>query len=244
MPDHKEAIVDTLYTEDTRFRKITKPNGKVLYLPGITSILQHVKVDSYFLDNWKEEQSERIGVLGKRLQLFLDAERGTRVHKAIERWNDGEDLDWKANGFTDDEWCRVHRYMQWEKEKKPKFLANEMIVWSEKYGYAGQCDGIADIGGYKFIVDFKTGKDIYDGYKLQAAAYHNAYQEMTGETLDGVLILALAARTKKGWKEEIIGGDDLKYFFDGFVLHKKLFDWSRPDFKPEVECFPATFKHE
>ena len=236
--------IERLATEDSRFYKIVKDDGTELYLPSVTTILHHVGITNSFLDGWKEEQSERIGVLGKRIQLMLDQQRGTKVHGAIEDWHDGKDIDWKKDGYTDDEWARIHRYMQWENEKQPKFLQSEMVVYSEKYGFAGTIDGIAKISDWDLIVDYKTGKDVYADHLLQAAAYHIAYEEMFDEALDGVLVLALAARTKKGWKEEVLGGKDLARFREGFLLHKELFDWEFYDFVPKTECFPSHYTHE
>lgn len=246
IPEDAEAIdlIERVTTEDKRFYKVTRKDGTEVYYPSVSTVLHSVKVDSYFLDNWKEEQAEKLGMLGKRIQLYLDAERGTVVHNAIELWHKGEDLDWAKSKMTKDEWARVCKYMNWETERKPKFLKNEMMLWSEQYGWAGQCDGIVEIDGKRYIIDFKTGKDLYLSNKLQIAAYWSAYQEMTGEALDGCILLCLGyEKNRKGFKEMILEGEELAYYLDGFIYHKQLFDWSNRDFSPKHELLPARFSH-
>ena len=236
--------IERVQTEDSRFYKVTKKDGSIAYMPSITTILQSVKVDSYFLDNWKEEQAEKLGMLGKRIELFLSAERGTAVHNAIERWNNGEQLDWKKDGYTSEEWARVCEYMNWAEEREHKFLQSEIFVFSEHYNWAGQCDGIVEIDGKKYIIDFKTGKDLYLSNKLQVAAYWQAYQEMTGEEIHGAILLCVGyTKNRKGFKELILEGKELAYYLDGFGLHKALFDWSNPDFSPKHELLPTSFSH-
>ncbi len=232
-------------TEDKRFYKVTKPSGLVSYYPSVTTILQGVKIHNSYLAAWREEQIELYGIEGANSNLSETQRRGTNVHKAIELWNSGKDLDWKADGYTQDEWMRVCKYMLWHEETQPVYEAQEQLVYSDKLGFAGTYDGIVEIDGGRYIIDFKTGKDIYDNYRIQASAYLFAHNEMNGgkQDLDGVIILALAAKTKKGWKEEIIKGNDLDYYLDGFKKHKALFDWANKDFEPKTELLPSCFTH-
>ena len=247
-----EAKLETFATEDKRFRKITKEDGTILWLPSVTTKLSFVKVNSGFLDAWKDDQAEKLGVLGRKIELYLAADRGTNVHRAIEKWIEGEDLS-KKQGFTDEEWNCICRFMLWQDEAQPKFIKTELPVFSERYQFCGQTDGIIELlyeqdedeepKPHRYIVDWKTGKDVHDTHLLQAAAYHLAYEEMTGERLDGVLVLALSARTKCGYKQKILSGTELERFREGFLLHNQLFDWQFPDFNPKTDILPATFTH-
>jgi len=57
--------------------------------------------------------------------------------------------------------------------------------------YAGRLDGVATFcDGKRRLVDIKTG-DEYDSYALQMAAYVQAYEFVTGLSVDEVWILYL-----------------------------------------------------
>lgn len=236
--------MERVSTEDSRFYKRMMPSGDILYYPSVSTILRMVGVSSPFLDNWKEEQAEKLGVVGKRIQLFLDASRGTNVHAAIEEWNNGTDLHWKEGKFTDDEWARICRYMLWEEETKPTFVANELRVYSDAHGFAGTADGIILRDGKRYLIDFKTGKDVYDEYKLQGSAYAIAHDEMHDEEIDGVIILALAVKSKKGWKECVIEEEELAHYKEGWLKHLELFRWANAGFSPKLDLLPSQFTHE
>jgi len=242
------------YTEDKRFYRITEQGLKEpMFIPSVTTILKSVKINS-FLDNWKEEEAEKVGVLGSRLNLFLAAERGTNVHNAIEDYNlrhiqqDGEPIGW--NIFTDTEWKCINRYHHWFHIRNPRVLSVESNVYSKKRWYAGQLDAVMeiqppkkkksdpDMQTGKYVVDFKTSKDIYDGSEEQVSAYMVAYEEMHNVKLDGCLILALRVQTQKGWKERYMTRDEALHKFEGFLLRKHVFEFYNPDFQPRRDLMP------
>lgn len=57
---------------------------------------------------------------------------------------------------------------------EPEILASEATVYNPAESYAGTLDLIAGIGGRRFLIDIKTGKDIYPDVALQLAAYRYA----------------------------------------------------------------------
>lgn len=62
--------------------------------------------------------------------------------------------------------------------------------WSPTYGYVGTGDLIAKVDGDMAVLDYKTGKAIYDEYFLQTAAYQKAYEEeFSGEKIDKRVIV-------------------------------------------------------
>ena len=56
----------------------------------------------------------------------------------------------------------VEQYDRWLQRAQPEFLAAEMPVYDTRYSYAGTLDGMAVIGGAKFIIDYKTSKKSFD----------------------------------------------------------------------------------
>ena len=59
----------------------------------------------------------------------------------------------------------------------------EVNVFHPELLYAGQIDCVARCGNRVIIIDWKSGKDIYDNHAMQVAAYAMAYEAMTGEAV-------------------------------------------------------------
>jgi hypothetical protein len=116
------------------------------------------------------------------------ADRGTTVHSLIEAFKQTgtvvntvpEQFKGYANGFY-----------RWVEDHKPIILESEKSVFNNKYGYAGTLDMIANIGGKRYVIDFKTNKDgnVYTEAHMQVSAYINA-DDMIG--IDGGVIVSLA----------------------------------------------------
>jgi hypothetical protein len=72
----------------------------------------------------------------------------------------------------------VAAWENWKATVNFKPLLCEQPVWSEKYGYAGTMDLLAEINGEETLLDWKTGKAVYQEAFLQNAAYRYALREM------------------------------------------------------------------
>lgn len=115
------------------------------------------------------------------------ANRGSTVHSMIEAYKQTDavvqtipEYDGYAKGFY-----------KWVDDFKPIIIENERTVTNPKMGYAGTLDMIAEIGGKRHVIDFKTNKNgtIYDEAHLQVSAYLNC-DGMSD--CDGGIIVALA----------------------------------------------------
>lgn len=72
-------------------------------------------------------------------------------------------------------------YMAWEdwvKQHQVTPIAIEQVVWSATHGYAGTLDLLATVDGDLAVVDYKTGKAVYEEAHLQNVAYQVALAEM------------------------------------------------------------------
>lgn len=69
----------------------------------------------------------------------------------------------------------LEAFERWWDEQGLKYVRSEQPVWDAELGYAGTIDLIVEhpIQGIG-IVDFKTGKGIYDEHHIQVAAYMHA----------------------------------------------------------------------
>lgn len=135
--------------------------------------------------------------------------RGTKVHNAISSLLLGNELRMddklpnsdtgELEDITLEEYEAIMSFVAWHKETKPKMLANEMVLFNEKYKYAGTCDFVCEIEGQKWLIDFKTSKDIWPSHELQVSAYAEALPPELKP--DKLAILQVGyKRNKNKWK--------------------------------------------
>jgi CRISPR/Cas system-associated exonuclease Cas4 (RecB family) len=119
------------------------------------------------------------------------ADIGKLAHKWCERYVKGENPEREeALGIITD------NFLKWVEEAKPKFIASEKVVWSQKHWFAGTLDFIAEIDGKVYLGDIKTGSGIYSEMFLQTSGYQLALEETEPKIkIEGHIIVN---PTKKG----------------------------------------------
>ena len=189
--------------------------------------------------------------------------KGSKVHQAIEDLIDGKEIPMDAKYWVEDnsqteeleleEYECLMSFIDWYKTVKPnvvgdwdrttklKVIAKELTVFSEQYKYAGTIDLICELKDKLYIIDFKSGQNIWPEYKLQLSAYKHAYIEQEGETKDVKLaVLQLGyKRNKRGWKFTEI--DDC---FDLFLAAREIWKNECATQKPLVKDYPMSLKLE
>jgi hypothetical protein len=107
---------------------------------------------------------------------------GSLVHAWIDAY-----LLSKLNGTAEPELPAIEQAMNacyaavaWMDEHRVEPVEPECRIYSRLYRYAGTMDFSAVVDGEPAIVDWKTSAAIYDEYRLQTAAYAEAYGEMSG----------------------------------------------------------------
>ena len=149
---------------------------------------------------------------------------GTTVHSIVEAYKTthveipqvGIDFQPYANAFY--EWVGMH---------EPEIIANEKTVISNNHMYCGTLDMMAKIKGEVYILDIKTGKDIYPSVELQLSAYQKALEE-NGERVDKLAVLLL----EKGRDGKATGNyvfRTVKPRFDEFLAAKSIWKWLNED---------------
>jgi hypothetical protein len=124
------------------------------------------------------------------------AGNGTKVHKAIELYINGQDY----SELLDNEQTKTafDAFLSWESKNHVVWIKTECQVFSTTYGYAGRFDAIAMVNGHLYLIDFKTSKGIWDEMKYQLCAYRQAYNEMLEEgqePIENIAILHLDKET-------------------------------------------------
>jgi len=168
--------------------------------------------------------------------------KGSRIHHAIECLTKGTvlsmtdvlpDSEGEQKEFSVEEWEAVMSFVSWWKETKPVLVCQEQVVVNHEEKYAGTLDLVVKIDGEPFIVDIKTGQNVWREHELQISSYKHAY---TGAIAPRMAILQIGfKRNKKGFKFTEI--DDC---FDLFLAAKQIWKAENENVQPKQKDYPIT----
>lgn len=100
----------------------------------------------------------------------------------------GTPLPKVAADMPDQVMAGINGFLDFVKAHNVRFLETERLVFSKHWGFVGTTDAIIEADGVKYLVDWKTGKGIYDEMYFQLSAYVEAYREEMGEKLPSMLV--------------------------------------------------------
>jgi len=202
-----KTVQVTIADERWYIKTETDANGKVLSMkeyPSVTWIADHYpKGVGFYM--WLANQ----GWDNAESNLHAAGNRGSKVHQAIGILLLGNELKMddklrnnetgEDEAITLEEWEAIMSFSAWHNLTKPKMLANELAVFNDELMYAGTADYICEIEGEKWLIDFKSGKDVWPSYELQVSAYAHALPPELKP--DRLAILQVGyKRNKAGWK--------------------------------------------
>jgi len=166
-------------------------------------------------------------------------DKGSKVHKAVEALINGEKLSMDAK-FTDsngeeseltvEEWECLMSFVEWWKEVKPEVISAEQVVFTDRY--AGTVDLVCKIGKETWLIDFKTGSEIWPEYELQVSAYQHALRG-----IDKVGILQLNYKRNKTKKYKFTEIEDK---FDLFESAIKIWANENEGVVPKQKDYPVS----
>jgi hypothetical protein len=141
-------------------------------------------------------------------------DRGSTIHSLVEAYKKSgaviETLPSHLIGYA-------KAFYSWINSNEINIKDSEKTVFNEDYMYAGTLDLLADVNGIEYLIDIKTGKDIYPEAILQLSAYNEA---LGGKRKLGVLLL----KEDGGYKFETVEPD-----FESFLHCKALWEWANKD---------------
>ena len=209
--------------------KYKTKDGSVV--PSVTTILNsQCGWNKSILMNW----GIRMVKEGKDPHAYTKdaADTGTLAHALCEANINNEDYEIGAD-WTENQTARAMKalfaFKEWREQTKPKFVAAEMKLVSEKHKVGGTADGVFKIGKKLYIYDIKTSKDVYDEMKLQLGMYTHMYEEIQPKAkIEGGVILRLDKETGD-FHYHSIHRDTLDivakifiYFLETYKLKKEL----------------------
>ena len=143
-------------------------------VPGVTTVLSILAKPA--LIKW----AYGLGVKGIDMDGYRDAlaDVGTLAHRMILDHLRGDKTD-TANCPKDQvdlaENCFI-KYLEWEGQHQVEPILVETPLVSEAGGFGGTPDFIGNIDGVPTLMDYKTGKGIYEDYWYQLGGYSLLYQ--------------------------------------------------------------------
>jgi hypothetical protein len=172
-------------------------------VPSVTTILK-IK-DPGALINWAYKQGREHGVLEGQGQpapagLYEGSDIlaiGTCVHAMCEAFVKGDEpmlvmekaLEAETvvnpSSFRAQAASAYSAFEFWVKGTQLEIVDCEVPVVSETHRFGGTLDFIGKLNGKLVLGDFKTSNGIWPEYLMQVVAYAKAYEECTGNTIDG-----------------------------------------------------------
>jgi hypothetical protein len=136
--------------------------------------------------------------------------------------------------LTADEYEALMAGVNWFETTKPKVIHTELTVFSPDNRFAGTVDLVAEIDGDIWIIDFKTGQNIWDSYRIQLNAYKTAIGNKKARM--GILQLGFKRNKKKWFFTEI--EDDMELFDAAYTI------WQRKcsNISPMQKDYPLKLK--
>jgi hypothetical protein len=227
--------------------------GESIYYPSVTYVLGYYPKGKFFED-WLKEVGQSADIIARKA-----ADDGTIVHNLIERYLQGEKIQWMQDNkaiYTKEIWLMLYKFHEFWTTYKPTLIASELTIFSDEHKYAGTIDLVLEINDKIWLVDIKTSNNLHKTYELQTAAYAVAWNEShTDVKVENRGILWLKASTRgadskgkkiqgKGWKLEEYDDRPLEKSFELFKHVYCIFEEENPDFKPHTEVYPDTISLE
>lgn len=161
------------------------PTGKKL--PSVTTVLGHSKKQMIF--EWRKRVGqEEANKISTRASI-----RGTKFHNMLEKYLCNEDVKLIFEDVMPD-MRQAFKDVQPTIDLIDNIHYIESPLYSEVLGVAGRTDVIAEFAGVPSIIDFKTStkekkEDWIQNYFEQGTAYSLMYEEMTGRSINQIVII-------------------------------------------------------
>lgn len=214
------------------------------YIPSVTWICSYYPKGQAFWrwlasKGWDEAQAIKVAA----------GDKGSKVHKAIESLLDGKEVPMtalfvnptteKEEELTLEEYECLMSFVEWWKACKPTCLGKELVVVNREYGYAGTVDLICEVGGERWVIDFKTGQNVWPEHRLQVSAYAHALRD-AHQRIDKLGILQIGyQRNKHNYKLT-----EVEDCFDLFMATRQIWATETAGQKPLKRDYPLALRLE
>jgi hypothetical protein len=175
-------------------------------VPGATTVLSLLAKPA--LIKW----ANNLGLQGIDSSKYVDAaaQIGTCAHLLVQSHLSKETPNLSA--FSPDTISQAENsllsFYEWEKSHTliPFFLEKSLV--SDKHKFGGSIDCYAKIDEDMWLIDFKTGKSVYDEMAIQLAAYRQLLRE-NGYPVKGCRILRIGRSEDEGFDDKVFSASFL-----------------------------------
>jgi hypothetical protein len=178
-------------------------NGRIV--PGASTVAKIAEANSSsrFLVRW----ANQLGLQGYDSDKYRDklADVGTLTHGlCLEYFKDKPDYEsWERdfNEWTINEARKCfEKFKRWAGVHNVEPILCEGTLVSEIYPYGGQIDLYAKVDGVRTLLDYKSGKRIYNGYWYQLAGYNTLLYEHNHE-VGNISCLRIGRTESEGFQD-------------------------------------------
>lgn len=177
-------------------------------VPGTTTITG--LLNKPFLIKWAND----LGLEGIDSRTYVDeaAKIGTLAHAMVQAHLQKEELDMDQFSKIQIDLAEnaILSFFEWRSHHDLVPIQCETPMVSERLKYGGTIDCYCMLDGEPTLLDFKTGKAIYDEYFVQLAAYRNLLEELN-LPVKQCKILRIGRDETEGFEERSVT-DTSKYF--------------------------------
>lgn len=170
--------------------------------------------------------ANNLGLQGIDSTKYVDkaANVGTLIHALVEGHITGKTVDTSYFTALEIELAQngFYKYLDWEKQHKVEPIFNEKQFVSEKYRYGGTLDFYCKVDGKYTLVDFKSGKGIFNEHFLQVSGYANLLNE-NKYRVDQIMILNIGRNEDEPFQHREIPPTTYKKYFDMFKALVKVY---------------------
>jgi hypothetical protein len=200
---------------------------KVIAKPNVTNWAAR-KAAEYAISNWESMEGlsapEKVAAISSAHQEISGTARdtGNAVHEVAEKWGRGE-----AHNPPKETSAYVNQLIGFLMDNDVRFIENECTLWSRAHSYAGTADAIAEISGQVYLLDFKTGKRVYEEAALQLSALAAAdfIIREDGEEAEIPALEILAAVHIRPRSFKLISVNRREENFSAFLACRQIVSW-------------------
>lgn len=247
MPIFYNNEANIVISEDEHYYESLKEPG--VYYPSVTTKL-NAYPKGYGFNEWIKSNGFNSEILLERAGNL-----GKEVHNAIEQFHLTGKLRQVSENLTKElfswpAWVMINKFMNYNDRFKPDNIVNEFKIVSPKWKTGGTIDEICMLNNERWLIDYKTGNNIYNTHWIQICVYTAMWNELNPKYKiqhTGILHLKANIKTEKdgkiqgkGW-QLIEPPKEFEHYINLWKYTSSLWDEENPNARPKRVQYPIEF---
>lgn len=199
-------LIDNIYNNKYNFESDYIYNG--FRVPRVTKIISKCIHNESFM-SWANSLGFKHQSYKKVLEKASNI--GTQCHNSIDKYL--EDNSFEPDNIENNARNAYNAFLKWfnsiNSVNNVKVIFHEQTLICKYFG--GTLDGLYEINGKKYLIDYKTSNHISYNYFLQLAAYRYMLREIYNIEIDGCIILQLN-KYSVSYNEYLLDFSNIEHF--------------------------------